>query len=483
MIDDKNTIPASDLKAGNEDKKSLSGEKAFPVPKASPGEWIEANWLWIVAHIFNFVYAWKCFHEEDDIQIFSVVIFMCIIFVQLYTDPIKPLPLEGSDQDEKNKIEEKRSQQRNKWMKFAYSFMLLSLWLTFYPFTNPIFENKQVDDKSSPNQVKKPEETTEGESGSNPSTATEQSSQFKQNEYLRTLRERPIAIFIGCTLDSKAKNLRCEELKKENVINPVDENQSQPQATPPVSIGQAWVINIGGYIEKCNPDNSNNEYGKSPTCEVREGLLIPLYFIILALMGGSISLTRRLPELQKQAGSEHIATERQPKLSQYEFREHLIFQMVQFISAPFLAILAYYLIEPSNTTNAVVLAFAAGFASETILLMVRSLANKITPANNAAPQYGAVTGVVTFGDKDPNLAGKPVDKIEVSLSGSPQIQSITDAQGFYMLGNVPVGDHSILFTNKEKGVEIKEIVKIERAQAIVKKNVTIVEQGSGQEHK
>ena len=157
--------------------------------------------------------------------------------------------------------------------------------------------------------------------------------------------------------------------------------------------------------------------------------------------------------------------------------------MVQFISAPFLAILAYYLIEPSNTTNAVVLAFAAGFASETILLMVRSLANKITPENTATQQYGAVTGVVTLVNKDPSSPGKPADNIQVSLSGSSQIQTITDAQGFYILGNVPVGDHTILFANKKKEVEIKETVKIERAQAIAKKNVTIVEQGSGQGHK
>ncbi|MBK9663858.1 MAG: hypothetical protein IPO71_13230 [Nitrosomonas sp.] len=38
---------------------------------------------------------------------------------------------------------------------------------------------------------------------------------------------------------------------------------------------------------------------KTTTCQVRDGLLVPLYFIILALMGGSISLTRRLPELAK----------------------------------------------------------------------------------------------------------------------------------------------------------------------------------------
>lgn len=202
--------------------------------------------------------------------------------------------------------------------------------------------------------------------------------------------------------------------------------------------------------------------------------MIPLYFIILALMGGSISLTRRLPELQKQVSDEHIATKHQPRLTQYEFREHLIFQIVQFISAPFLAILAYYLIEPSNLTNSVALAFVAGFASETILLMVRSVANKISPASAEGPQYGAIAGVIAFKNFTPL-------KTEVFLSESPQIHTIADDQGFFMLSNVPVGEHSISikYTTQADGKTLEQIkkdtVKIERSQAIVKKNVVVEE--------
>ena len=500
-------------------------------------KWIKANPVWFCVHLLNVLDAiiLYCSVEQRNFAILAVFIFMCIIFVQIYTDPIKSLLIEGSNPDDRRKIEETRSQQRNKWMIFAYSFMLLSLLLTFYPFMNPLFDTKPADDKSSPNQVKKDEESTDGKSGSNQSTAAEQPSQSKENGYLRTLRERPIAVFIGCTLDSTAKNLRCEEPtepKKEKVPNPADGKQSQspvippsggdqgsqpqakekasnpaggkqdqppavssssggqgnqPQTTSSESIGQAWVINIGGYVKRCYSDNSNNSdsgYGNPPTCEVREGLLIPLYFIILALMGGSISLTRRLPELQKQVGAEHVATATQPQLTQHEFREHLIFQMVQFISAPFLAILAYYLIEPSNTTQAVVLAFTAGFASETILLMIRSIANKITPETSTTPKYGAVAGVVTLGNKDPEL-GKPAGEIKVSLSGLPQKQSITDESGFYMLDNIPVGDHGIIFKYQgDKGNgEVKDMVKIDHAQAIVKKNVTIVLQKPGEENK
>ncbi|MBK6958110.1 MAG: hypothetical protein IPH22_06705 [Nitrosomonas sp.] len=273
-------------------------------------------------------------------------------------------------------------------------------------------------------------------------------------------------------LESDKKDQSQTASQKEN------DTKNQTQQTSSEGVGYAWVINIGGYIKQCNQESNNAEYGKSITCEVKDGLLIPLYFIIMALMGGSISLTRRLPELQKQAGSEHIATAKQPRLSQYEFREHLIFQMVQFISAPFLAILAYYLIEPSNTTNAVVLAFTAGFASETILLMVRSVANKITPETSTGPQYGAIAGIVLFKDEDDRKnVEKDRKKMEVFLTELPhQAHSIVD-QGLYTLSNVLVGEHSISvkFIDSEKILK-KDIVKVAHAQAIFNKNITITKQ-------
>lgn len=436
-------------------------------------EWAKVNVLWIAAHVINLsfgiiIYIFKILDGESGIPILPVVISMCIVFVHIFTYPIEALPAEGSTQDERKRIEEIRSRQRNKWMIFAYSFMLISLLLTFYPFINPLFS------------------FVEKTSGHSDGTVQQESTEQKPakpdaGRYLKTLRERPIAVFVGCSLDPKAKTLLCSEPEAKTGVENESSSQSSPKAENAGktqnpgggTAGKAWVINIGGHIEKCTKDSDPN-FGKSVTCQVKDGLLIPLYFIILALMGGSISLTRRLPELQKQAGAEHIATEQQPKLSQYEFREHLIFQMVQYISAPLLAILAYYLIEPGNITNSVVLAFTAGFASETILLMVRSIANKITPGSGEALQYGAIAGVVTLQD----AAGK---KAEVFLTELPQIHSITDEQGFYVLSNVPVGEHSISVKSIDnEAILKKDTVKIERAQAIVKKNLAIAVDDGGQ---
>lgn len=435
-------------------------------------EWSKVNVLWIAAHVINLsfgivVYIFKILDGESGIPILPVVISMCIVFVHIFTYPIEALPVEGSTQDERKRIEDIRSRQRNKWMIFAYSFMLISLLLTFYPFINPLFSFVEKSGQSGG--------TVQQESdGQNPAKPD-------AGRYLKTLRERPIAVFVGCSLDPKAKTLLCSEPEAKTGVETEPDSQPSPKTgnagktKNPGSgtAGSAWVINIGGHIEQCTKDN-NPEFGKSVSCQVKDGLLIPLYFIILALMGGSISLTRRLPELQKQAGSEHIATEQQPKLTQYEFREHLIFQMVQYISAPLLAILAYYLIEPGNITNSVVLAFTAGFASETILLMVRSIANKITPGSGEALQYGAIAGVIT-------IQGAAAKKAEVFLTELPQIHSITDDQGFYVLSNVPVGEHSIGV--KSGGTEAtlkKDTVKIDRAQAIVKKNMAITAQDGGQ---
>ena len=434
-------------------------------PIAAIKEWTKINILWIAAHVINLsagiaIYIFRILDGESGFPILPVVISLCIVFVHIFTYPIEALPVEGSTQDERKRIEEKRSRQRNKWMIFAYSFMLISLLLTFYPFINPLFNFAE----KTPSQ---PDGTVQQESaGQKPD----------EGRYLKTLRERPIAVFIGCSLDPQAKTLLCAEPEAKPEVKNEWGSQSSPKAENagktqnPVNgtVGSAWVINIGGHIEQCTQDKTT-EFGKSVTCQVKDGLLIPLYFIILALMGGSISLTRRLPELQKQAGSEHIATEQQPKLSQYEFREHLIFQMVQYISAPLLAILAYYLIEPGNITNSVALAFTAGFASETILLMVRSIANKITPGSGEALQYGAIAGVVAIQD----AAGKQ-ERAEVFLTELPQIHSITDEQGFYVLGNVPVGQHSISVKSIDnEAILKKDTVKIDRAQTIVKKNMVI----------
>ena len=128
--------------------------------------------------------------------------------------------------------------------------------------------------------------------------------------------------------------------------------------------------------------------------KIKGGLVVPLYVIILAMIGAAISLTRRIPEIQMRASVDYEPTEVMRKLTPQEAREHLIFQIVQFISAPYLAVLAFYLIETSSVRTTVILAFSSGFASESILLMIREFLNKISPVKEAVDKHGGVSGVI-----------------------------------------------------------------------------------------
>lgn len=115
----------------------------------------------------------------------------------------------------------------------------------------------------------------------------------------------------------------------------------------------------------------------SSVARIEGGVVVPLYVIVLALMGGAVSMTRRVPEYQRRvylphSDPEHITRERG--------RELLVFQIMQVLSAPLIAVAAYYMIKPTDITVSVLLGFASGFASETILLAIRALVTKLNPS-------------------------------------------------------------------------------------------------------
>src|SRR5439155_8420943 len=113
--------------------------------------------------------------------------------------------------------------------------------------------------------------------------------------------------------------------------------------------------------------------GENILVHVRGGLVVPLYFVIVSLMGGAVGLLRRVPEIQRRSEHDYVGTEKEPKLLPGEVRERLGFQIIQFISAPLIAVTAYHAIAPESRTASVALAFTSGFASESILLMIRGI--------------------------------------------------------------------------------------------------------------
>lgn len=166
--------------------------------------------------------------------------------------------------------------------------------------------------------------------------------------------------------------------------------------------------------------------------QLQGGLVVPLFVVIVALMGGTVSMTRRVPEIQKQAwryleliapadmqpGADEndtatanvtiksvepldlsdsryhdadgkVLATRQPITLDYA-RECLIFQIMQVVSAPIVAMIAYYLFEPDSKAMSIAIAFISGFASEAVLIGIRRLGDGVlakvsgdnTPATN-----------------------------------------------------------------------------------------------------
>ena len=118
--------------------------------------------------------------------------------------------------------------------------------------------------------------------------------------------------------------------------------------------------------------------------QIRGGVVVPLYIIVLAFFGGAVSMTRRVPEIQRRA------MDQQDPFDNVEARENLVFQMMQMATAPLIAITAFYILKPDTVTTSVVLAFASGFASEPILLAIRNQVDKLTPAAPTVPKVVSV---------------------------------------------------------------------------------------------
>jgi hypothetical protein len=116
------------------------------------------------------------------------------------------------------------------------------------------------------------------------------------------------------------------------------------------------------------------------------GIVVPLYFPILALFGALIGMMRRLPEYQEASSEKYKAEyERQilhdegekPPISHARARDYIIFQIVQVASAPLIAVVAYSFARPESVPSTAVLAFAAGFSSELFLIAIRSTAERL----------------------------------------------------------------------------------------------------------
>ena len=175
--------------------------------------------------------------------------------------------------------------------------------------------------------------------------------------------ESPVGIVLGC-----AKPLK-------------EDPKSGPKELKCQNDTDQWLINIGGAIDS-GFDLQKGKGAKAGEASLDRpsrvalsgGLIVPLYFVVLSLMGAAVSMTRRVPEYQGR-----VVQGAQRQMTGDQAREYLVFQIMQVISAPLIAITAYHLIEPGTRATSVTLGFVSGFASETVLLVIRALVEKVEP--------------------------------------------------------------------------------------------------------
>ena len=253
----------------------------------------------------------------------------------------------------------------------------------------------------------------------------------------RIVMGAPMHILVGCVHGTDAaESIQCGELSTTDP-KPAQACQARP------AHGQ-WLITIGGLVSPrgvvidCNPpEPSATSRDFLHTYEVEGGLVVPLSVVFVSLVGGAISLTRRVPEYQKRLSPNYVGTEAEPKLSAEQGREYLVFQIVQFVSAPFLAVVAYQMFDPSTPAATVTMAFATGFASESILLLIRALIEKLAPAALNKIALGAIAGCVTDGN------GKPLAAAKLAAIGDTDIHTETDALGQFVLDGVAAGRRTV----------------------------------------
>jgi hypothetical protein len=152
------------------------------------------------------------------------------------------------------------------------------------------------------------------------------------------------------------------------------------------------------------------------------GLVVPLYFVIIAIFGGFVSMLRRVPEYQ-----ERVSSNASDRLTIEKAREKLVFEVLQLLAAPIIAITAYYLVDPASRASSIALAFVAGFSSETVLMYIRALAEKVQPPTaRTSPDVEVSPTVLDFGQQ------------AVTSPSAAQTVRVTNRTGSVLSGTVIV---------------------------------------------
>lgn len=202
-----------------------------------------------------------------------------------------------------------------------------------------------------------------------------------------------------------------------------------------------WLVSIGGVTARTYrwSDERTRVRGEDIHAEVLGGLVVPLYVVVLAFMGGAISLSRRIPEYQRRSDPAYVGTPQESAMLAFQARESVVFQIMQLTSAPFLAMATWYIVTPATLASAATLAFGTGFASEYLLLLIRGMVEGIRPqgAGTLPARFGSLRGVIC---RKTDMTAVANAKVTVEWADTKEKRdSTTNAQGEFDFGAVRVG--------------------------------------------
>lgn len=221
-----------------------------------------------------------------------------------------------------------------------------------------------------------------------------------------------------------------------------------------------WLVVVGGTygtaagVEDANPKAPASKHSYQI---VEGGFVLPFYVVLLALIGAAISLTRRIPEYQKRASSGYVGTVDEPPLDSRTVREAVIFQIMQLITAPFIAMVAYYAIAPNGVASGIALAFISGFSSELVLLQIRGVVQGLHPksstklAATSINPLGSISGTVVTAD------GHPVPNAVVVI-GQGVLKTTSREDGSFTFIAVPAGEYQIVATEGDRSGSMRSCV-------------------------
>ena len=100
--------------------------------------------------------------------------------------------------------------------------------------------------------------------------------------------------------------------------------------------------------------------------------------VVLAVFGGAVGMSRRMPEIQRWAAASTKRENPKKAITAIEARERVVFQIMQVLAAP---LIAHHCLRGVRARHedgrAVLIGFASGFASESILMKLRQASDAV----------------------------------------------------------------------------------------------------------